>query len=48
MFWAAAGQATSGSEIAGETKIPEENSKIEGLKVFELISRIRPDHNHSP
>ena len=31
-----------------EIKIPGENTKVEGLNVFELISQTRTDHNHSP
>jgi class 3 adenylate cyclase/putative methionine-R-sulfoxide reductase with GAF domain len=31
-----------------EIKIPGENTKVEGLKVFELISQTRPEHDHSP
>jgi class 3 adenylate cyclase len=31
-----------------EIDIPEENTKVEGLKVFELISQTRQEHNHSP
>jgi class 3 adenylate cyclase/putative methionine-R-sulfoxide reductase with GAF domain len=31
-----------------EIDISEENTKVEGLKVFELISQTRTDHDHSP
>ena len=31
-----------------EIKIPDENTKVEGLKVFELLSQTRPEHDHSP
>jgi class 3 adenylate cyclase/GAF domain-containing protein len=31
-----------------EIDIPEENTKVEGLKVFELISQTRQERNHSP
>jgi class 3 adenylate cyclase/GAF domain-containing protein len=31
-----------------ELNIPEKNTKIEGLKIFELLSQTQPDHNHSP
>ena len=31
-----------------EIKIPGENTKVEGLNIFELISQTREDQNHSP
>ncbi len=31
-----------------EIKIPGDNTKVEGLKVFELISQTRQDHDISP
>jgi tRNA A22 N-methylase len=31
-----------------EIHISEENTKVEGLKIFELISQTRTDHDHSP
>ncbi len=31
-----------------EIKIPDEHTKVEGLKVFELLSQTRPEHDHSP
>lgn len=33
---------------ANEIKLSGENTKVEGLNVFELISQNRQDHNHSP
>ncbi len=31
-----------------EIDISEENTKVEGLKIFELTSQTRPEHDHSP